>query len=115
MMKYYKTYKDNGERVRINRAEAYRLMDGSYQNIDQLLEIPNRYPLMFCVIEVADGQEYTGAHRVGEIVNHRGHECKVTRVWVDPDVDKNGISIIPTGDYGFEIDIYEEQLHPVFL
>lgn len=53
-------------------------------------------------------EKYSGEHFVGEIVNHRGHECRVTRVWnVD---DKNGISIVPTGDYGWEVDIYEEQL-----
>lgn len=51
---------------------------------------------------------YTGKHYVGEIVNHRGHECKVTHVWEDD--GKNGISIIPIGGYGFEVDIYDEQL-----
>ena len=52
--------------------------------------------------------DYTGSHHVGDIVDHRGHECRVTRVW---EVDgKNGISILPTGNYGFEIDIFEEQL-----
>lgn len=51
---------------------------------------------------------YTGKHYVGEIVTHRGHECKVTHVWEDD--GKNGISIIPTGGYGFEVDIYDEQL-----
>ena len=53
-------------------------------------------------------QVYTGSHYVGEIVTHNGHECRVTKVWVDD--DKNGISIVPTGNYGFEIDIYDEQL-----
>ena len=52
-------------------------------------------------------ETYTGDHFVGEIINHRGHECKVTKVW---NVYGNGISIIPTGNYGWEIDIYEEQL-----
>ena len=51
---------------------------------------------------------YTGKHFIGEIVNHHGHECRVTAVWNDD--GKNGISIVPTGDYGFEIDIYEDQL-----
>ena len=51
---------------------------------------------------------YDGKHYVGEVVNHRGHECRVIAVWKDD--GKNGISIIPTGNYGFEIDIYEEQL-----
>lgn len=53
---------------------------------------------------------YTGTHHVGEIVNHRGHECRVTAVWVD-DVGRNGITIVPTGDYGFEVDLYDEQLN----
>lgn len=52
--------------------------------------------------------DYTGKHYVGEIVIHRGHECRVTDVWNDE--GKNGVTIIPTGDYGFEVDIYEEQL-----
>ena len=52
--------------------------------------------------------DYTGKHYVGEIVTHRGHECRVTDVWNDE--GKNGVTIIPTGDYGFEVDIYEEQL-----
>ena len=57
-------------------------------------------------------EQYTGKHYVGEVVVHKTSvgkfECKVTTVWC---VDgKNGISIIPTGNYGFEIDIYEEQL-----
>lgn len=57
-------------------------------------------------------EQYTGTHRVGEIVSHKGggmtHECIITAVWkVD---GKNGISIKPTGNYGFEVDIYEEQL-----
>ena len=51
---------------------------------------------------------YTGKHFVGEIVSHRGHECRIIAVWNDG--DKNGISIVPVGDYGFEIDIYDEQL-----
>ena len=51
---------------------------------------------------------YDGKHYVGEVVNHRGHECRVIAVWKDN--GKNGISIIPTGNYGCEIDIYEEQL-----
>lgn len=57
-------------------------------------------------------EEYTGKHYVGEIVSHNGgdmtHECIVTAVWC---VDgKNGLTIKPTGNYGFELDIYEEQL-----
>lgn len=52
--------------------------------------------------------EWGGNHYVGEIVMHHGHECKVTNRWY---VDgKHGITIIPTGGYGFEVDIYDEQL-----
>lgn len=52
--------------------------------------------------------KYTGKHYVGEIVMHRNHECIVIGVWSDD--GKNGITIIPTGGYGFDVDIYEEQL-----
>ena len=52
--------------------------------------------------------KYTGKHYVGEIVRHRGHECLVTAVWNDE--GQNGLSIIPTGGYGFEVDLYEWQL-----
>lgn len=55
-------------------------------------------------------EAYTGKFRVGQVVYHRGHRCEVTAVWKDPDNHKNGISIIPTGGYGFEVDLYEEQL-----
>lgn len=57
--------------------------------------------------------EYTGKRYVGEIVTHvnkyGSHECKVLAVWTD-DEGRNGITIAPTGDYGFPIDIYDEQL-----
>ena len=53
-------------------------------------------------------KRYTGKHHKGEIVDHKGHECIVTATWNDE--GKNGITIRPTGNYGFEIDIYEEQL-----
>lgn len=53
-------------------------------------------------------EPYTGSFREGQIVTHNGHECRITKTWrVD---GENGISITPTGDYGFEIDIYEDQL-----
>ena len=58
--------------------------------------------------EYKEEKMYTGKYHIGDIVQHHGHECRVTAVWNDE--GKNGISIIPTGDYGFEIDIYEEQL-----
>lgn len=57
---------------------------------------------------------YTSKHYVGEIIYLKSaeitHECKVTRVWVDPDNNKSGVSIIPTGNYGFEIDVYDDVL-----
>lgn len=53
---------------------------------------------------------YKGAHKVGDVVYHRGHKCIVTEVWVDADNYKDGITIKPADGYGFEVDIYEEQL-----
>lgn len=53
-------------------------------------------------------EKYTGKHYANEIVIHRGHECRITAVWNDD--GKNGISIVPTGGYGFEVDLYEDQL-----
>lgn len=57
-------------------------------------------------------ENYTGTHHIGEIVYHKGgntvHECKVVAVWC---VDgRNGLTIVPTGNYGFATDIYEDQL-----
>ena len=49
-------------------------------------------------------------HYVGENVFHRGHPCRVTAVWYDPDSDKTGVTIEPTGGYGFPIDLYDDQL-----
>ena len=51
-----------------------------------------------------------GGHYYGEIVMHGEHECVVTAVWHDDEANKDGITIKPTGGYGFEIDIYDEQL-----
>lgn len=48
-------------------------------------------------------------HYVGEIVSHHGHECRVTGTWTDDD-GRSGITIVPTGGYGFEVDIYDDQL-----
>lgn len=56
---------------------------------------------------------YTGKHSIGDIVYWQGkemvHECKVTGLWKNE--GRNGVSIIPTGDYGFEMDVYEDQLY----
>ena len=54
-------------------------------------------------------KEYTGKHFPGEIVYHGEFECEVLEVWTD-DEGKNGITIEPTGGYGFPVDIYDEQL-----
>ena len=51
---------------------------------------------------------YTGNHYVGEIVYHQGHECKVLCCWEYE--EENGITIEPTGNYGFPIDIFDDQL-----
>lgn len=47
-------------------------------------------------------------HYVGEIVDHKGHECEVLAVWSDE--GHKGLTIAPTGGYGFPVDIYDEQL-----
>lgn len=47
-------------------------------------------------------------YQVGDIVNYKGHECVITARWIAG--KKAGASIKPTGDYGFEIDLYLEQL-----
>ena len=51
---------------------------------------------------------YAGKYSVGQIVMHRGHECRVTAVWNDD--GKSGVTIVPTGDYGFEVDVYDENV-----
>lgn len=86
------TYEWHGETLKCVHIDMDTLDEGTYI-IDEVTNISG---------------EYTGDHFVGEIVNHRGHECRVTHVW---EVDgENGISIIPTGNYGFGIDIYDWQL-----
>lgn len=62
-------------------------------------------------------QRFIG-HYVGEIVHYKSyngfdHECVITALWDDPDTGKPGVTIRPTGNYGFEIDIYEDQLENV--
>ncbi len=59
-------------------------------------------------IDIYTVTDYTGKYKVGDIVTHRGHECRVTAVWNYE--GKDGVSIIPTGDYGFEVDLYENQI-----
>ena len=53
---------------------------------------------------------YTGKYHVGDIIQYRGHECRVTRCWMVDEDDGNGISIIPTGGYGFGRDILESEM-----
>ena len=54
--------------------------------------------------------EYTGKHYVGEIAKIRHgemiHEVIVTGVW---ECEGNGVTIEPTGNYGFPIDLYDDQ------
>ena len=50
---------------------------------------------------------YTGKFHDGDITNWRGHEVVVLKTW---NVDgKNGVTIRPTLDYGFELDVFEER------
>lgn len=51
-MKYFRVSKADGQRTEITRERAYELMDGSYRNIDEILDIETTIPLMFCYIEV---------------------------------------------------------------
>lgn len=53
-------------------------------------------------------QKYTGKHFIGEIIYYKSHECIVENVWNYE--SRNGISIHPTGMYGFTIDLYDDQL-----
>ena len=41
---------------------------------------------------------------------YRGHEVKVIDTWVDQDNNKKGVTIEPVGDYGFQIDVYLDDL-----
>ena len=76
---------------------------------DKTMETVMVYPIR-CHGELEQDREfekaYTGKHSVCEIVQHGKHECRVTRCWDCG--DGNGISIVPTGDYGFEVDIVPE-------
>lgn len=88
-------------------------MNGQYKNV-----LTNRgigYIMVLSVRAVAKtvrkeryNMNYTGKHYIGEIVFHGEHECRVLHTWVDE--GKNGITIEPTGNYGFPIDIFDEQL-----
>ena len=53
-MKYYSISKDDGERKEITRERAKHLMDGSYRNIDEMLDTEQLIPLMFSYIEVVE-------------------------------------------------------------
>lgn len=45
----------------------------------------------------------------GQLINYNCHQCKVTETWCDEDGNE-GITIKPTGNYGFPIDLYCEGL-----
>lgn len=47
-------------------------------------------------------------YHAGDILDYHGHECLVLGEWEDE--GKLGITIEPTGDYGFPVDVYEEQV-----
>lgn len=57
--------------------------------------------------------DYTGKYHVGEIVTIKfektgsTHEVKIIDVWTD-DNFCNGVTIVPTGNYGFPVDTLEE-------
>lgn len=107
-MKYYHISKSSEVKREISYDEALEYLLANYKDNDMTREMLTRtgeIECMFSYILVAE--EYDGKHYVGEIINHRGHECRVTTVWkVD---GENGISIIPTGNYGFEVDITEKR------
>ena len=52
---------------------------------------------------------YTGKHKAGDIVHWGEHECKVLFTWNDGE-GGNGVNIVPTGNYGFPLDVYEDKL-----
>ena len=60
------------------------------------------------LLRIKDGEIERHGHYVGEVVTYRGHKCRVTATWIDE--GRKGVSIIPTGGYGFEIDVYNDQL-----
>lgn len=47
-------------------------------------------------------------YHAGDILDYHGHECLVLGEWEDE--GKPGITIEPTGNYGFPVDVYEEQV-----
>ena len=56
--------------------------------------------------------EYTGKFKVGDVIvicgERMNHECEITNVWNDGGV--NGVTVVPTGGYGFEMDVREDRL-----
>lgn len=47
-------------------------------------------------------------YRKGQIIRHRSHECIIVDVWNDE--GKDGVTIKPVGNYGFEVDVDVETL-----
>lgn len=115
MVKANGTFKNSFDQILFRQGMAYKVVDETERSYVVQNELKTesmvRKNRMGTDFEYADSGNYTGAHKVGDIVKHRGggfmHECKVTEVW---NVDgKNGLTIKPIG-YGFDVDIYEEQL-----
>ena len=50
--------------------------------------------------------EITCGYKVGDIVSHRGHKCKVVGVWEDGGEAK-GVTIAPVEPFGLEVDVEE--------
>ena len=109
-IRYHRKYAKNVNEYRYSMVESvipYKYKGQTKKAInlhfDQLLDSTHMVDEVY-----TEDTTYTGDHWVGEIVTHKGHECRVTNVWKNE--GKNGITIIPTGGYGFEIDIYDSKL-----
>lgn len=76
-------------------------------NCEQSVDVVNMKRGMIFLDSV---QTYTDPlkYRVGSVINYKGHECVITHRWKDE--GKEGATIRPTGDYGFEVDLTIEQL-----
>ena len=54
--------------------------------------------------------EKTMKFHEGQIINYNGHQCKVIDTWYDDYEEQEGITITPTGNYGFPVDLYTDRL-----
>lgn len=58
-------------------------------------------------------KENKSKYNTGDIIKYIGHagmvhECRIVETWEDE--GRRGVTIEPTGNYGFPIDLYEDQL-----